>query len=739
MVGIRGRFVYDIETDGLYNQFTKIHCIRAYDLETNIMHRFDEFNEPIFRGIKLLNGGEEIIGHNILSFDTPALRKYSAKFTRWKEIKQFDTMVASTLIHADVKKTDAGRAKAGNLPSNLIGSQSLMAWGYRLKEYKGEYGKRLEGESDEDYMNRVWKHGCQEMYDYCEQDVMTNVKLYNMLQGDIIKRDIPQRALDVEHKFAKIISRQERHGVMFDIDKATQLEQILRIESANALDILLESYTPKYFVDTITKGSDGWCQVDYDYAKSVIIPQCIREVIEYDNKGKVISAKAKKQAKQSRKNISVSKSETWFFHPNSAKYKVIEGELYQKVKVAKKKTRKKRMCHFTNNEFMSTNTAEAGAMSSPLKLQVFNPNSGKHVIRWLKDMFDWQPTEFTDAGNPKTDGDTLGALTYDGIKELQDYQLVTKRLGQLADADGALIKKFNKKTGRINGRCNTLGAVTRRCTHSSPNLAQIPAGRSDKEGFILGKAGNGWGNEFRDLFITPKGYKMVGADGSGLELRTLAHYLTIFDGGAYAEIVLNGDIHTKNQLDAGLPTRNDAKTFIYAFLYGAGDIKLGEIVEPNANAEVKRQVGARLKKKFMDANPALKEFLNTVKDRASERKFVYDLDGNKLYIRSTHSAPNMLLQSCGAIVMKYWSVEVDEALQEMGLENSDDVLHTDRQHDYENVLNIHDEEQLEVKEEVSQDVAKVMKDSFPIVGRALKMNIKIEGEADVGSSWKYTH
>lgn len=173
--------------------------------------------------------------------------------------------------------------------------------------------------------------------------------------------------------------------------------------------------------------------------------------------------------------------------------------------------------------------------------------------------------------------------------------------------------------------------------------------------------------------------------------------------------------------------------------YGAGDIKIGEIVEPNASMDRKKKIGAGLKKKFMNNNPALKKLITAIKDRAGERKFVYDLDGNKLFIRSTHSAPNMLLQSCGAIVMKYWAVEVDEVLQEMGYENSDDVMHTDRKYDYENVLNVHDEMELEGKKDIAKDIAEVMTEAFITVGKDLKMNIKIEGEAQIGTSWKYVH
>lgn len=737
-----GRYVYDIEANGLYKEFTKIHCIRAYDLETGVMYRYDEFNEPIFRGIALLNNAKELIGHNIIGFDTPALRKYSKKFTSWKTIKQFDTIIASKLVCTGLDKQDLGRVIAGKMPSNLIGSHSLGSWGYRLDLHKGEYGKREPKETDAEYMERVWEHGCKEMYDYCEQDVLVNVELYKLIQKEIIMRGTPQRALDIEHAFAKIISRQERHGVLFDVPKAEKLEQVLRVESTKALNVLLESYTPKWFVKQPTANQLAWCSIDSEYAHE-IVKTMKRSVVEYDAKGRII--KKEKKNKRKGKEVAVYKSETWFTHGTTSQYLVIDGMLHHKCKIANASRKKKVQVPtklrdsegcvvlddsgielWTTKEINTTNLLE-GSYYSEVIIKEFNPNSSAHVIRWLKDLYDWSPTEFTEAGNPKTDGDTLGALTFEGIDVLQKYQMLLKRLSQLSDGKSALLSKYVKSTNRIHGRCDTLGAVTRRCTHSSPNLAQIPANRAP------------YGENFRELFIAPKGYKIVGADGSGLELRTLAHYLYWYDEGLYRDVVLDGDIHSKNQLDAGLPTRDDAKTFIYAFLYGAGNEKLGEIVCPNGTAQEKNSVGGSLKKKFMEANPPIKNLIEEIKERASTRRFVYDLDGNKLFIRSEHSAPNLLLQSCGAIVMKYWAVEVDRVLQENGLENSDDVIHTDRTYDYENVLNIHDEAQLEVKDDCAKLVGSLMQEAFPIIGSELEMNIKIEGEAKIGSSWKETH
>lgn len=500
------RLVFDIEADGLYSEATKVHCIRAYDLDTDIMYRFDQDNEPIFRGIKLLNEAEELIGHNIVGFDLPCLHKLYPKFTAWKGVKVFDTIIGSKLICANIDKLDMQTVKQGKMPSSLIGSHSLEAWGYRLDEHKGEYGKKIKSETEEEYKQRVWANYSKDMAYYCEQDVITNVKLYKHLMNEAKWKETPQRAIDIEHKFATIISRQERNGVKFDIDKAEKLEEVLRKEAEEALEILRVTYKPKWFINKPAKGKGVTIEVDG---------------VEY--------------------------------------YDIIESKVNRKKKIA---------CPITGKSINSTNYL-AGSLRQDITLETFNPNSGSHIIRWLKDDFGWIPTEFTDAGTPKTDADSLAVLTFEGIELLQRYQMLLKRLSQLADGKSALIKKYNKNTGRIHGRCDTLGAVTRRCTHSNPNLAQVPSNTAE------------YGVNFRGLFHVNKGYKLVGADASGLELRTLAHYLSMFDGGEYAKVVLNGDIHWKNCIDAGFiplgtirdkhneeheKARGYSKTFIYAFL-----------------------------------------------------------------------------------------------------------------------------------------------------------------------------
>lgn len=193
----------------------------------------------------------------------------------------------------------------------------------------------------------------------------------------------------------------------------------------------------------------------------------------------------------------------------------------------------------------------------PVELTKFNPKSGQHIVWWIEKLYGKQKWELTDKGSPKTDEESLLKLFKDKewATPLVHYLQVKKLLGQLAEGKNAWLKLV-KDDSRIHGEVNTIGAVSRRCTHNNPNLAQVPSVRAFK------------GHECRELFIVPKGYKLVGCDADALELRTLSHYMAKYDKGVYGLAVDSGDkakgtdIHTLNQKAAGLPTRDDAKTFI---------------------------------------------------------------------------------------------------------------------------------------------------------------------------------
>ncbi len=276
----------------------------------------------------------------------------------------------------------------------------------------------------------------------------------------------------------------------------------------------------------------------------------------------------------------------------------------------------------------------------------------------------WKPKEFAPAGGVMVNEKVLKSIDrkFSEAALLADYFMISKKKSMVS----SWVENYNPKTGRIHGYVNTLGAGTRRCTHSGPNLAQVPASKSDDDGHLIFGFAGGYGADCRQLFTVPSGYKQVGCDASGLELRMLAHYM---NDDAYTDLVLNGDIHTYNQKAAGLPTRNNAKTFIYGFLYGAGDGKIGEIVGGSS------KIGKKLKDNFLKSLPSLKKLKDNVAIAAG-RGWIKSIDGSRIRIRSEHAALNFLLQSAGAIVMKQWLVFVCDQADLEGL-------------DYKPVGNIH--------------------------------------------------
>ena len=329
----------------------------------------------------------------------------------------------------------------------------------------------------------------------------------------------------------------------------------------------------------------------------------------------------------------------------------------------------------------------------------FNLGSRQQIGRYLR-RFGWKPEKFTETGQPIVDEKTLEDVT--DIPEAQliaEYLMVQKRIAQVQSWLDAV-----ESDGRVHGQVNACGAVTGRMTHSKPNMAQVPA------------VGAPYGAECRACWVVPKGYKLVGVDASGLELRMLASFM---NDKEYTDEILNGDIHTTNQVNAGLSTRAQAKTFIYAFLYGAGDAKIGSIVDGS------QRTGARLRQRFLENTPALAELRERV-SIASQRGYLRGLDGRCLHIRSEHSALNTLLQSAGAIVMKKALQIFEQYAPKWKL-------------DYKLLGSIHDEYQIEAREDHADKVGYLMVESIKAAGIALDLKCPLDGEYKIGNNWAETH
>tara|TARA_R110001599_G_scaffold120980_1_gene292194 strand:- start:12407 stop:14140 length:1734 start_codon:yes stop_codon:yes gene_type:complete len=329
---------------------------------------------------------------------------------------------------------------------------------------------------------------------------------------------------------------------------------------------------------------------------------------------------------------------------------------------------------------------------------IFNLGSRQQIGRYLIH-FGWTPTEFTETGLPKIDEKVLEGVDVPEAVMIKEFLLLQKRVGMVLSWIESVADD-----GRVHGYVNSIGAQTGRMSHSSPNVAQVPASYSP------------YGKECRECWIVPKGYKLVGCDASGLELRMLAHYLKDED---YTHQILDGDIHTYNMNMAGLSNRDQAKTFIYGFLYGAGDAKIGEIVGGTSKH------GKKIKATFFKSIPKLEKLITQIKS-ASGRGYLKGLDGRRIKVKSEHSAPNYLLQSAGAIVMK-------KALVLLYASASKENL------DFTFVGNIHDEYQTQVLEKHSERFGVLAVEAIVNAGLALNMNCPLDGESKIGNNWYECH
>mgnify|MGYP003133919736 FL=1 len=336
----------------------------------------------------------------------------------------------------------------------------------------------------------------------------------------------------------------------------------------------------------------------------------------------------------------------------------------------------------------------------------FNIASRKQIAERLKAK-GWKPSEKTDKGNIIINEKVLNSIIEDSSIDLPEAKMFN-RYFLLQKRTGLLKSWINEcqEDNRVRGKVMTLRTITGRMAHALPNMAQVPAVYSP------------YGRECRDLWTVDdqSKYRLVGVDASGLELRCLAHYM---DDPEYTDIVLTGDVHKANQEKAGLKTRDQAKTFIYSFLYGAGAAKIGKIVNGNAKK------GQQLITKFLKNMPALEQLRTDVLDWSSNGT-ITALDGRLLYVRSEHSALNTLLQGAGAIICKQWLVHIMERVIKAEL-------------NVRLVASIHDEYQFEVAIPHIERFCKLAKEAMTQTTKTLNMKCELDCDYKIGKTWAETH
>ncbi len=619
------RYYFDVETNGFLDVLDRIHCLVLIDLDSDTLHSYaDQPGYPaISEGLKLLESAEEIVGHNVIKFDIPAVQKTHPGWSPKGRV--YDTLVAARVILPIDELRDRDFARKGRFPPDMIGRYSLEAFGHRIGNHKGDFAG-------------PWEQWSVAMQKYCEQDCRLGVQIYRILKA---KPDIGE-AVQLEHDVQRIVARQERYGFLFDTTKAHTLHGRL-LDRQSEVGRKLRSAFPPLFLPA-----------------------------------------GEKQTKRSARRKNPAGIYEFF----------TEGVTYTKVKMTE-----------------------------------FNPASRTHIEKWLRRLRGWVPSEFTSDGKAKVDDDVISTLPWPEAKLLGEWLMLNKRIGQLATGREALLKHV-KSDGRIHGGVNTNGAGSGRMTHSGPNMGQVPGLVDRKTGGVMP-----YGKDFRELLTVPAGYKLVGCDADALELRGLAGYMAPYDGGAYIDTVLKGnkaagtDMHSVNMRALGFSARDPAKTWFYAFIYGAGAVKLGQIAGETSEREAARR-GKRDREAFLSNLPAMGTLVAKVKDRAKSMKYLRGLDGRRIPVRSEHSALNALIQSCGAILMKKALVILDADLQEGGLFPGTD---------YEFVANVHDEFQIECKEQHAKTVGETAKAAMRKAGEHFKFACPIDGNYGIGTTWADTH
>ena len=392
----------------------------------------------------------------------------------------------------------------------------------------------------------------------------------------------------------------------------------------------------------------------------------------------------------------------WYFDEHAARE--LESTLRREYEDTTKLLRN-RYPFIAGSEFTPkrTNRRSGYVEGCPLtKLKELNPTSRDHIAWILRTHYGWTPTLMTASGKAVIDETVLKELGSDIALSFLRLLDLTKQLGMISEGVNAW-QKLVTTSSRIHHHCS-VATATFRCAHRSPNLAQVP---SDER--------------FRKLFQASPNYVMVGADLSGIELRMLAHYLARYDQGRYTKILLTGDIHTTNAERIGV-SRRDVKTISYAFLYGAGNIKLGHTFDKQLTDEQAKKKGAELRKAYIAAIPGLKELLEAV-HKASERGYVRGLDNRRILVDSRHKSLNYLLQGSSAVLAKRWMVLANESLPR----------HTNQ------LAFVHDELQFETKEEQVEELKSLLESTAVKAGEYYKMRCPVAAESKSGNTWADVH
>ncbi len=724
-----GTLIWDVETDGLLPTMTCIHvlCIREYETGQVWTFRRNKREDTIAKGVAMLQNARCVVGHNIAGFDLQAIELIFPDFMLHPDCIVQDTLVIVRVIFADQKDKDYRLWERGKLPGNLIGSMQLEAWGHRLRLQKGDYKKEMEakakelGITDPEEISRyVWGTWNRDMEEYCELDVDVTTALWRKIEEE----DYPTGPLDFEHDAHQMAILIEENGWPFDVRRAEKLADDIEDEMEELAKKAEAHYGFWFSPDKKKIVKPQWEDPDGKNAKKKYEEPVAEYGEDYSRAvwGRVVEAKTTRKFKA-----------IWRINPKTGERSI-------------------------------NNNVDEGALYCPVKIKDFKPTSRHHVIDRFTTVHDWSPNDFTETGQPSVNDDVLRGLIgkVPMAEELAEIFYLAKRLGQIATGKESWLNHV-AEDGAIHHRLNVGGTISGRCSHSNPNIAQVPkvvaVPAFNKDGSFNAKAfdENGvampWaipsykdgkpkgailtgregkhGYDCRRLFYVPKGWRLVGCDLSGIELRCLANLTAPHDGGFLINQILEGDIHEVNREAAGLDSRDAAKRFIYALVYGAGFAKIGSIVDPLASHDEQIIIGKALVEQFYAKLPGLGIVVKMIKKQA-KRGWIEGIDGRRLLVRAMHAALNLRLQSDGAMIAKKWMLTSDDLFQAQGWKHGWDG-------DYAFLAFVHDELQVAVREELTEYAKEILIDAAAMAGEFFNFAMKVDAEAKDGINWAMTH
>lgn len=696
--------ILDIESDGLLDTVSKIWCIVCKDINTNEIFKFVP-KTPLSGHVdwqdefaEFVKQCDRFIGHNIVAYDTVVIERLLGIHIPINQI--VDTLVMSRLFRPVSPYKELALQMKGD---NRIGGHSLAAWGTRLGFNKIDF--------------HDFSRFTEEMLIYCVGDVNLTHLVYRTLMKEAA--GFLPTCIKLEHQTQMLLAKQERDGFYLDTVAAQKMVDDTEVLITNMEKQLRELFPP--------------------------IPVLYKNYVP----------KLKKDGTVSRLTIRI-------------------------------------VDEYSNNPMDKRIESLPDGSYNLFRMEEFNPGSGDQVIKRLKSI-GWIPKKFTDAGKPRTDKDTISQalgelLDYPAVKYLSEYGIVTDR-NQKA-------KKWLELVwgdGRVHGKINPIGAGTHRCSHyddNMANIARVSTGRftidefrnccgdpktyarfdevvglearflkaTDKEvevAYTGLKGAYGWDSRACWTVADKKNRVLVGVDASGIQLRALAHYM---NDPLYTKNLLEGDIHEVHRQAAGISTRAKAKTFIYAWLLGAGDEKVGTIVGVEeaeyadlsvwigGNKEIKKVIarinkeggradertvftrikGAKVKRQFLDRTPALKRLKEEEIPRATGQGYLVGLDGRRFWIPSQHLAMSMYLQGFEAVIMKASMCLYQTELNKLGV-------------DFMQCAFVHDEFQIETDKDCGDLVGRTVVDAIKKAGTMFNSNCPLDGEYRVGSNWAETH